>query len=427
MFFDAGNSAWWWAMSMVSLSRSESEAEIPTRRSLDRAVDVERKQRSVADFLEREGFDALLIQEPTNFAWFTAGGDNSRGGSSQATATLFITPEARVLVTDNVNSPLLFDHELPGLGFQLKERPWHQPRRQLVEDIARGRNVAADFSMDGVTNISARLSELRLPLTELECGRMRELGKRVAHAVEATARRFPRGATESEVAAEVAHRMIKHQIMPEMIQVVAEGRRERYRHWCFDQRPIEGTCAISAIGKRWGLCAGAARTVCFGSLPEEIRSAHQAAVLIHATGMHFSIAKWELKDVWDRVARIYEKFGHTSEWQLATQAEVIGYSPEEASVVPGSTFTLDAGMAVHWHPSIGPAVMGDTVLISERGIGLITPTENWPMLTVQVKQTPIACPDVLIRTEADLTGGDSVFALEGEWEATGDPGDSVLE
>jgi Xaa-Pro dipeptidase len=208
---------------------------------------------------------------------------------------------------------------------------------------------------------------------------------------------------------------------------VAEGRRERYRHWSCDERPIDRTCAISATGRRFGLCAGAARTVCFDSIPEEIRSAHQAAVLIHATGMHFSIANWELKDVWDRVARIYEKFGHASEWQLATQAEIIGYSPAEASLVPGSPFPLKAGMAVHWHPSVGPAVMGDTVLISERGIGLITPTEEWPVLTVQVKQTPIGCPDILVRTEKDLTGGDSVFALEGEWEETGNPGDSVLE
>ncbi|MCA9071629.1 MAG: M24 family metallopeptidase [Planctomycetaceae bacterium] len=416
-------------MSMVSLGRSESEAEIPTRRNPDRVGDVETKQQVVANFLEREGFDALLIQQPMNFAWFTAGGDNSRSGSSQTTATLFITHDARVLVTDNVNSPLLFDHELPGLGFQLKERPWHQPRKQLVEDIVRGRNVASDTPLSGVVDISERLTELRLPLTDLECQRMRELGKSVAHAVEATARRFPRGATEAEVAAEVAHRLIKHQIVPEMIQVVAGGRRERYRHWSFDDRPIEQTCAISVIGRRWGICAGAARTVCFDSMPKEIQAAHQATMLIHATGMYFSKASWEIKAVWERVARIYEKFGHASEWQLATQAEVIGYSPMEVPVLPGSDFPLKSRMALHWHPSVGPAVMGDTVLITDRGIELITPCEVWPRLTVQVKQTPVVCPDILIRTEADLTGGDSVFALEAEWidQDGGNFSDSALD
>jgi hypothetical protein len=126
------------------------------------------------------------------------------------------------------------------------------------------------------------------------------------------------------------------------------------------------------------------------------------------------------------VARIYEKFGHASEWQLASQAEVVGYGPAEVSVIPGGSFRLQPGMAVHWHPSVGAAVMGDTVLISERGIELITPSEDWPTLTVQVKQTPIGCPDILIRTEADLAGDDSVFALKAEWEETGGPSDSAL-
>jgi hypothetical protein len=60
--------------------------------------------------------------------------------------------------------------------------------------------------------------------------------------------------------------------------------------------------------------------------------------------------------------------------------------------------------------------MGDTVLISERGIELITPTEDWPKLTVQVKQTPIACPDILVRTDQDMAGEDSVFALGTNWK-----------
>lgn len=416
-------------MSTVSLNRSESEAEIPTRRNADRASDVEARHRIVAEFLEQEDLDALLIGQPENFAWFTAGGDNSRGGSSQNTATLFITHDARVLMTDNVNSPLLFDHQLPGLGFQLKERPWHQPRQKLIEDIIRGRNVAGDFPLEGVMDVSDRLQVLRLPLSDLECRRMRDLAKSVAHAVEATARRFPRGATEAEVAGEVAHRMIKRQIIPELIQVVAGGRRERYRHWSFDGRPIERTCVISAIGRRGGLCAGAARTICFDAIPEELQKAHQAAMLIHATGLHFSAPNWQLKDVWDRVARIYEKFGYASEWQLASQADVIGYSPSEVPVIPGSDFTLQPRMAVHWYPSVGPAVMGDTVLLSERGIELITPTEIWPKLTVKVKKTPVACPDILIRTEKDLTGNDSVFALENEWSDLEEGGlsDSALE
>ena len=40
-----------------------------------------------------------------------------------------------VVVTTNAESAQLFDRELQGLGFQLKERPWHEPRSTLIEDL----------------------------------------------------------------------------------------------------------------------------------------------------------------------------------------------------------------------------------------------------------------------------------------------------
>ena len=100
----------------------------------DRIVDIQHKQEAVTRFLENGRFDALLLQRPANFSWFTSGGDCSRAGSPDASASLFITPEARVVVTTNSESAQIFDRELQGLGFLLKERPWHEPRQALVED-----------------------------------------------------------------------------------------------------------------------------------------------------------------------------------------------------------------------------------------------------------------------------------------------------
>lgn len=94
----------------------------------DRLADIQHKHAAVKQLLTVRQLDAILLQRPLNFAWFTSGGDCSRGGSSDASAALFITPEARVVVTSNAESAQLFDRELQGLGFQLKERPWHEPR-----------------------------------------------------------------------------------------------------------------------------------------------------------------------------------------------------------------------------------------------------------------------------------------------------------
>lgn len=373
-----------------------SSGEIHTT-DFRRSGEIDAKHRLVAEFLESRTFDALLLQKSSNFSWFTSGGNCSLGGSADSAAALFITPEARVLVCNNVDSGQLFDRELPGLGFQLKERPWHEPKHILVEDLCRGRRVASDTGFGNTVDVSGALTDLRLPLTKLECEHLRELGKTVAHAVEATARRLDHGQTEFEIAGEVSHRLIKHGVVPERVQIWADGQGHRYRHWTYGKDRVEHYCVITAVGRRHGLCAGVSRTVAFVRLPRNIRDAHHAALLTQATGMYFSKPSWELFETWKRVERIYEKFGYPDEWQLAEQADVVGYELSEVPVVPKSEFRLAPRMALYWHPSVGPAVVGDTILLNEEGLEILTPTQNWPMVQVRVKGVPFQRPDILER------------------------------
>ena len=361
----------------------------------DRFSDVDQKHRLVADFLERHQFDALLLQRSGNFSWFTSGGDCSRAGSSERTASLFITPEARLIVCSNADSEHLFDREVPGLGFQLKERPWYEPRQVLVEDLCRGRTVASDTGVAGTRDVSVFLREMRVALTALECERIRETGRMVTHAIEATARNLAANKTEAEIAAELAHRLIKQQVIPERLQVLGDGRLERCRHGSYGGDLVEQSCTIAAVGRRLGLCVAAARTVSLGSPPADLRAAHHRAMLVQSTGMYFSQVDWELFEVWNRVQRIYEKYGCDNEWQQAAQANIIGYESCEIPVVPKSEFRLAARMAVHWHPSVGSALVGDTILVTDSGYEQLTLMENWPRLKVVVKQMDIYRPDIL--------------------------------
>ena len=362
-----------------------------------RAADIERKHRLVAEFLELNGYDALLLQKPCNFSWLTCGADCTRHGSSETTAALFIPPDARVVIASNVDSAQLFDHEFPSLGFQLKERSWHEPRHVLIDDLCRGRTVASDTGDGGTKDVSEPLASLRIPLSEFECDRSRMLGELVAHAVEATARNCRPEQTEAEIAGELSHRLMKHHVIPERIQVWGDDQAQRYPHWSFGSRRIKGSCIVSAIGRRWGLCAGVARTVCFGKPLEDFLAAHRAATLAQATGIFFCKPEWELFEVWNRVKRIYEKFGHPDEWQRSDQAEVIGYHVSEFPVVPKSEFQLSPRTPLFWHPSVESAVVGDTILVTESGFEILTPTGQWPTLRVEVKGKAFERPDVLCR------------------------------
>lgn len=362
----------------------------------DRVADSERKHRLIADFLQQHRYDALLLRKPGNFAWLTSGADNTRAGSAETTACLFVTPTAKVVVTNSVDSVQLFEAELTGLGFQLKQRAWHESRSVLVEDLCRGRIVASDGGFPGTRDVSVHLAGMRLPMTQLEVARLRELGRRLVHSVEATARNCRPQQTEAELAGEVAHRLIKRRVVPVRIQVAADGRIERFRHWSYGKNVVRHSAVISAVGRWHGLHLGVTRTVSFDPPAQHLRENFNRNALMLATGMAFSRDEWELSEVWKRVKRIYEKFGVPNEWHLAEQAEITAYEPTEVPLVPKSEFTLAAGMPMFWHPSVGPALAGESILVRDNGYEWLTPTEFWPRMTVQVKGMQVPCPGIFV-------------------------------
>ncbi|MBS0205980.1 MAG: M24 family metallopeptidase [Planctomycetes bacterium] len=366
------------------------------------AVDVARlseiaaRHQRLAEFLRQENFSAVLLQQPSNFTWFTAGGCNERGGTTGATGALFVTPEARVLACSNVDTAQFFESEVSNMGFQLKERPWTEPRSVMLADLCRGRRVASDAGFPGTTDVGLRLLSLRLPLSEYDQIRMREGAKLLTHAIEATARAMVQGRTEAEIAGEVSHRLFRHGVQPERIQVLGDGRGTRFRRWTFDESPVQRYCTISAVGRYCGMYVGAARTVALGEPPESLLKAFEPAAMIAATGVFFSQPDWELFEVWNRVHRLYEKSGVEAEWRLADQAEIVEYEFGAVPLMPNSEFRLMAGTPVFWHPSVGPVLMGDTVLVGDRGTQVLTSSSEWPVIPVLVKGTPVDVPAILV-------------------------------
>jgi Xaa-Pro aminopeptidase len=383
-----------------------SSGEIPTVDAA-RVDEVSRRHSLLTEYLKLKGFDGLLILDPANFAWLTAGGDNTRKGNSAPIAAALVTAEARVVLCSNVDSGQLFDRDLNGLGFLLKERPWTEDLNILQADVCRGRRVACDSFFPGTEHVAGDLAPFRMSRSPREIAQLRQLGKDVAHAIEATARSFEPGATEAEVAGELAHRLLRHQVQPVCLQVMADAQGWRYRHWSYGHDRIERHCVISAVGRRHGLHVGASRTVCLGAPSEELQQVHGLATLVQSTGMYFSQHGWSMEETWKRLSRIYEKFAVPDEWRSAEQAEIMGFQRCEQPVLPGSSMTFQKETAIFWHPSVRSALAGDTILVHEDGFEILTSSQNWPVLSVSVKGTSIERPGLLIRELSP--GSDSVL------------------
>jgi Xaa-Pro dipeptidase len=362
-----------------------------------RSEDVAIKQQRVAEFLEDEGYDALLLTRQDSFAWFTAGGDSGAGTASEfAQVSLFITHDQRCVLASNTESGRIFEEEVAGLGFQLKESRWDEPRDRLIEDICRGRKVASDTGVCGTTNELEKLRRLRITLTELERQRYRELGRAIAHAVEATCRNVRPGETEHEVAGELSHRLIRHGITPLTMFVAGEERGEQFRLAPHKAQPIRRRLTISVSARRHGLCVSTTRTMCFNEVDREFMARYNTCSMIDATCIFFSQPGEVAAEVLRRARRIYEKSGVAHEWVLAPQGGVTAFSPCELLVVPTSQFRFRAGMAVVWTPSVGPARCGDTVLLHENGFEILTPTQQWPSVVISVKGYEVERPGVLV-------------------------------
>jgi Xaa-Pro dipeptidase len=365
-----------------------------------RRDDVEEKHQRIRDFLDATGHDAVVLGMADSVAWFTAGGDLGQDlCSGSGSILLFVNRTCRAVISDNVQSSRVFEEELAGLGFQLKERPWYEDTFQVVAELCHNKRVATDMGggCSQVRREADALRALRRRMTGLERQRLRELGRTLTLAVEATCRNFDRGEREADVAGHLAHRLIREGVMPVDLRVASDDRLARYRQPTFKASPILKRATIAVTGRRHGLCASLTRTVSFGPVDREHRAHHSLATMVDATCIFFSRPGEAVSEVFRRAKRIYEKFDHPHEWTLDYQGNLLGYAPREVLLRPDSTLSLESDMALAWSPSVGAARTEDTVVIDSRGYEAVTAPQDWPQLDVAVKGFIIPRPGILER------------------------------
>jgi Xaa-Pro aminopeptidase len=366
-----------------------------------RRDDVEEKHERIRRFLDASGHDAVVLGSADSVAWFTSGGDLGQFlASEQSSIMLFINRTSRAVIADNVQSCRVFEEELAGLGFQLKERPWYDDPYQVIAELCHSKRVATDMGAGGCSPSRREgdaLRALRRTLTQLERQRLRELGRTLSLAVEATCRNFLPGEREADVAGHLAHRLIREGVVPVDLRVAGDGRLARFRQPTFKSCPIEKRATVAVTGRRHGLCASLTRTVSFGPVGAEYRQLQALATMVDATCIFFSRPGELVSEVFRRAKRIYEKFGHPHEWTLDYQGSLIGYSPREVLLRPESNMVLDQHMAISWSPSVASARTEDTFIIDNRGYEIVTKMNDWPHIDVAVKGYVIPRPGILER------------------------------
>lgn len=370
--------------------------------SSDRRADIEAKQGRIASLLRDSGREGFLCLEPENFTWITSGATPRGHLDPLSHPAVYCNLDARWIIASNVDSQRLFEEELDGQGFQLKEWPWHWGREQFLADLCTGRKLACDRlpspEMAGDFQLfGPQLAKMRRCLSPYEQACLFALGQTVAHALEAACRTMQRTETEREVAGQLAHRLMHRGVYPIHIGVAADGRSRLYRRFGFTSTPIERYAVLVATGRKYGLHVTASRTVCFGEIPEDLRKEQSAVVRVSASYLASTWPDAVPREILLAGKRIYLLAGYEHEWLLSPQGFVTGRVPVELGFTPQTSELLEPGWAITWNASAGAALSCDTYLVTEKGPRSITPPEVWPMKRIRIQGAECIRPDILIR------------------------------
>ncbi|HWG42832.1 MAG TPA: M24 family metallopeptidase [Gemmataceae bacterium] len=380
-------------MQPTTLIPGETQADAVS----DRRADIDAKMARVRDLLLEVGCEGLLLLDPANFAWLTSGAMSRGLGDPAAEPAAYSNGEHRWIIASNVDSQRLFDEEVDGLGFQLKEWPWHWGRDQFLADLCQNRKVACDRPVHGVVNVAEPLRLLRRRLTIYEQACQLAVGQTVAHALEATCRTLSPGESEREIAGHLSHRLLHRGILPLHIGVAVDGRSRLYRRFGFTSSTLERYAVLTVTARKYGVYVTASRSVCFGEVPPEFRQDHNAVCRVSASYLASTWPDAVPREILLAGRRIYLISGYEHEWQLTPQGHLTGRAAIELPLTPQTEDLFQSDWCVTWNASAGAACSCDTFLITEQGPKIVTPTEVWPLKRIRIQGAEFVRPDVLQR------------------------------
>src|SRR5581483_10342793 len=178
---------------------------------------------------------------------------------------------------------------------------------------------------------------------------LRALGQIVSHALEATCRTMARGETEREVAGQLCHRLMHRGASTVAVAVAADGRSRLYRQGGFTGAPIRNYAVITVLARKYGLCARASRTLCFGLADATLRRDHDAACKVSATFVAGSWPDSVPRQILLSGRRVYQLSGAEHEWWSCPQGHVTGRAPVEMAITPANEDLLQTNSVLTWH------------------------------------------------------------------------------
>lgn len=359
-------------------------------------TEIEEKKRRLREMLGTQGLDAALLTDPANVAWLSGGARTYINIASESgVGSLFVTPDAAYLLTDQIEAARLAEEEGFGQGgWDIVVEPWYEPQARFAE-LSKGLRVGTDRAGTGLTDIAGDVARLRWLLTPAEVERYRMLGADSGAAIAEAARAVRPGMSEHAIAGLIAERTYERGAVPIVVLVATDERMRKRRHPLPMDKTLERTAMLVLCARRQGLIVSVTRLVHFGPLPEELRRGMRAVATIDAAALLATRPGVTANSIFATIQQAYAQVGYPEEWKNHHQGGAVGYATRDYIATPYTDYPVERVQAFAWNPSVPGAKSEDTFLVTDAGAELLSPSPGWPQQQVEVDGVVMERPDVL--------------------------------
>jgi len=369
------------------------------KRPMTKKEELDVKLGRIRSFMEKSGYQGTLFLTQHNFSWLTCGGDDSIiHGVEQGFGNILVTQDDIYLLTNNIEMPRIVGEETDELDFKTGEYNWAEGSIQTsINGIIGDGKLALDSAFSKGAVEQTQLDLLRVPLTESEVSRYKELGQMCAQAMDETMRGLNPGMTEYEIQGLIGQKLLSQGIYPLVLLVGTDDRIFKYRHPMPTAKKLERYCMVVICAAKWGLVLNMTRLVYFGDLPNEIQQKYQA--LKHVDMAYITATKpgRKLSDVFTAGKKIYKEVGFEGEEKKHFQGGTCGYLTREQGLSPDNEYVIQDGEIFAHNPSITGVKLEDSILIQGDNYEILTLLDSWPSSEVEYEGTVLKRPDILIR------------------------------
>ena len=367
---------------------------------MERLSEVRTKHDRVRKFLKEKGYAGVLLSSIANFSWLTGGADTHvEIHNKYGVGSLFVTDKRIYVITNNIEAERLGTEELKGVEseFEFAVSNWYDPsgESKILKKLTTGSAIGADSAREGMSLLGGDFASLRYELTDAEIERFRWLGKHSSMAVEAAGRELRPGMTEHEIEAAMAQKLMADNMMPVVLLVSADKRNFMYRHPTPTENKFTEYVQLVCCARRWGLITSRTRSVHLGKAPEDLKKKQEAVAYIDAVFMARTKPGVVVGKILDDAKAAYAKVGFPDEWQFHHQGGSIGYEARDYIGISESTDVVVNHQGFAWNPTIQGAKSEDTIIVSSGEPELITLTNDWPVIDVEVDGMTFSRPAIM--------------------------------